>query len=243
MIVVHPSLLPKYRGAAPLHHALINGEKETGVSFIEISKGEFDAGRILLQEKYEVPPQMTYKELADELSTRAGLRIVTLLANLDHYRKHAVPQDPSLVSKAPKLDTESTFLDFESMTSEEIYNRWRSFHGSSFQNPRAYFQDQVFLFDDMSLLAVGSEEFEFFDKKHTNARAGSIWCTKMKKFKNNLYVKCKNGWIAVKGGYIQTKQPAPAYKFIEQQLNRESFKDNDQLEGLYFFTRQKGSKS
>ena len=49
MIVVHPSLLPKYRGGAPIFHAIANGEKKTGVSFIEISKGMFDEGPILHQ--------------------------------------------------------------------------------------------------------------------------------------------------------------------------------------------------
>jgi methionyl-tRNA formyltransferase len=48
MIVIHPSLIPKYRGGAPIQHALLNNEKETGVSFLEISPKKFDAGRILL---------------------------------------------------------------------------------------------------------------------------------------------------------------------------------------------------
>jgi methionyl-tRNA formyltransferase len=47
MLVVHPSLLPKYRGSCPIQHAILNREKETGVSIIEISKNKFDAGSIL----------------------------------------------------------------------------------------------------------------------------------------------------------------------------------------------------
>ena len=47
MLVVHPSLLPKYRGSCPIQHAILNKEKETGVSVIEISKNKFDAGAIL----------------------------------------------------------------------------------------------------------------------------------------------------------------------------------------------------
>ena len=49
MVVMHPSLLPKYRGACPIQHAILNQEDETGVSVIEISKRTFDAGDILLQ--------------------------------------------------------------------------------------------------------------------------------------------------------------------------------------------------
>ena len=48
MIVIHPSLLPKYRGASPIYHTLLNGDKQSGVSFVEISKDKFDAGNILL---------------------------------------------------------------------------------------------------------------------------------------------------------------------------------------------------
>jgi methionyl-tRNA formyltransferase len=49
MIVVHPSLLPKYRGGAPIFHAILNGEKESGVSYIDISPNKFDEGNILHQ--------------------------------------------------------------------------------------------------------------------------------------------------------------------------------------------------
>ena len=47
MLVMHPSLLPKFRGACPIQHAILQGEKKTGVSIIEISKNKFDAGDIL----------------------------------------------------------------------------------------------------------------------------------------------------------------------------------------------------
>jgi len=47
MLIMHPSLLPKYRGACPIQHAILNEEKETGVSIVEISKNKFDAGSIL----------------------------------------------------------------------------------------------------------------------------------------------------------------------------------------------------
>lgn len=51
MMVIHPSLLPKYRGASPIHYALLENQKETGVSFIKITKKTFDAGDILHQTK------------------------------------------------------------------------------------------------------------------------------------------------------------------------------------------------
>jgi len=68
MVVIHPSLLPKYRGASPIQYSLLNGDKETGVSIIEISKGKFDAGKIFIQEKVQIEPTMRYNELAMELA-------------------------------------------------------------------------------------------------------------------------------------------------------------------------------
>jgi len=54
MLVMHPSLLPKYRGSTPIQHALFNGDNQTGVSVIQISKGKFDAGNLLRQDKMEI---------------------------------------------------------------------------------------------------------------------------------------------------------------------------------------------
>lgn len=68
MIVIHPSLLPKYRGAAPMQHALFNGEQETGVSFIKISILKFDAGEIIHQTNVNIDENATYKDLSSQLS-------------------------------------------------------------------------------------------------------------------------------------------------------------------------------
>jgi methionyl-tRNA formyltransferase len=59
MLVMHPSLLPKYRGACPIQHAILNNEKETGVSIIEISRGVFDAGPIYYQKSVKFDAQTT----------------------------------------------------------------------------------------------------------------------------------------------------------------------------------------
>ena len=86
MVVLHPSLLPRYRGASPIQYTLLNGDKETGMSIIEISKGKFDAGRILMQIKTEVPEISRYNDLAQELSVLGGNGLVNLLKDFDHYK-------------------------------------------------------------------------------------------------------------------------------------------------------------
>lgn len=73
MLVVHPSLLPKYRGACPIQHAILSGDRETGVSIIEISKNEFDAGKVLTQDKVQVEDLVTtYKDLQEILPRMGG---------------------------------------------------------------------------------------------------------------------------------------------------------------------------
>jgi len=63
MIVVHPSMLPKYRGGAPIFHTILNGDKDSGVSFIDISPNRFDEGNILYQAPTLVPEHRPYKEV------------------------------------------------------------------------------------------------------------------------------------------------------------------------------------
>ena len=63
MYVMHPSLLPKYRGACPIQHAILNRESKTGVSVIEISKDKFDAGAILSQKSVQIKAETKFDEL------------------------------------------------------------------------------------------------------------------------------------------------------------------------------------
>jgi len=79
MVVIHPSLLPKYRGASPIQYSLLNGDKETGISIIEISKGKFDAGKVFIQEKIAIEPTMRYSELAMELAVIGNNNLKKLL--------------------------------------------------------------------------------------------------------------------------------------------------------------------
>ena len=64
MLVVHPSLLPKYRGSCPIQHAILNREKETGVSVIEISKHKFDAGAILWQKNIAIDENSRFQQVS-----------------------------------------------------------------------------------------------------------------------------------------------------------------------------------
>ena len=83
MLVMHPSILPKYRGSCPIQHAILNKESETGISIIEISKKKFDAGSILFQSKLPIDEYTTYQDLAQSLSRLGGEGIINVLDNYE----------------------------------------------------------------------------------------------------------------------------------------------------------------
>jgi methionyl-tRNA formyltransferase len=101
-INLHASLLPKYRGAAPINWAMIEGESETGVSVITLAD-RMDAGWILVQRSTSIDPGETAGELHDRLG---ALGPQAVLSALDKYRcgaLHPIAQDESLVTQAPKF--------------------------------------------------------------------------------------------------------------------------------------------
>lgn len=95
MYVMHPSLLPKYRGACPIQHAILNRDSETGVSVIEISKDRFDAGKILAQTRVPLTPETRFDQLSPQLSALGGQLLANICKDdqkLTEYKKNAVEQ-------------------------------------------------------------------------------------------------------------------------------------------------------
>jgi len=110
-INVHASLLPKYRGAAPINWAIINGETQTGISIITVAE-KMDAGKILTQLETAIGPNETAGELHDRL---AQMAVPLLLKTLDQIADGTAvytEQDHSKATLAPKLKKSDGFLDF-----------------------------------------------------------------------------------------------------------------------------------
>ncbi len=104
-INVHASLLPKYRGAAPIHRALTNGEGETGVS-IQKMVYQLDAGDVIDEAKIDVPPDMTFPELERELCSLAKSLLLSVLGQYQRGIPEGKPQKESEVTYAPKITPE-----------------------------------------------------------------------------------------------------------------------------------------
>ncbi|WP_233340770.1 methionyl-tRNA formyltransferase [Streptococcus sp. 121] len=108
---VHASLLPKYRGGAPIHYALINGDKEAGVTLMEMVK-EMDAGDMIAQASLEIEKEDNVGTLFEKL---AILGRDLLLEKLETYARGEIqpePQDPNLVTFAPNIKPEEEQLDW-----------------------------------------------------------------------------------------------------------------------------------
>jgi methionyl-tRNA formyltransferase len=110
-INVHASLLPKYRGAAPINWAIINGESETGISIITVAE-KMDAGKIVAQVKTEIGRNETAGELHDRLSQLAAPLLIKTLEQIADGSAVYVEQDHSKATLAPKLKKSDGFLDF-----------------------------------------------------------------------------------------------------------------------------------
>ncbi len=124
-INLHASLLPKYRGAAPIQWAIANGETVTGVSTMRIDAG-LDTGDILLQQELPIAPDDTSETLAPALASMGATLLVETLRGLQAGTIQPRKQDDSQSSLAPILKKEDGLIDF-SRPASEIYNRLRGF--------------------------------------------------------------------------------------------------------------------
>jgi methionyl-tRNA formyltransferase len=124
-INLHASLLPKYRGAAPIQWAIANGETVTGVTTMRIDSG-LDTGDILLQQELSISWEDTAETLAPPLATIGAELVVETLRKLPAGEIHSRKQDDAHSSLAPILKKEDGLVDF-SRTASEIFNRIRGF--------------------------------------------------------------------------------------------------------------------
>ncbi len=117
---LHASLLPKYRGAAPIQWAVINGETETGVTTMVMDEG-MDTGPILLQEKTAIPEEETAGRLAERLSVLGSELLARTVKELGEGALKALPQDDSQASLAPMLKKEDGRIEW-TRQARPIYN-------------------------------------------------------------------------------------------------------------------------
>lgn len=110
-INVHSSLLPRYRGAAPINWAILNGDKTTGVTIMHMA-AELDAGDIILQGETDIGPDETAPELFDRLAALGGALLVEAVGQIERGEAARTPQTASEVTYAPMLGRELSPMDW-----------------------------------------------------------------------------------------------------------------------------------
>ena len=122
-INLHSSLLPKYRGAAPINRAIINGDARSGVTTMIMDKG-MDTGDILLIREIPIDKDDDARSLHDKLAEQGGKLVLETLARLEKNNLLPTPQDSDLASYAPKLKKEESLIDW-GMPANNILNKIR----------------------------------------------------------------------------------------------------------------------
>jgi methionyl-tRNA formyltransferase len=128
MYNVHASLLPRYRGAAPIQHAILAGEQETGVSIMQIDEG-LDSGPVLHRASTPIMPDETAGALMARLSELGAAALVEALSLISAGLARPQPQDPGLATYAPKIDRDMARLDW-TQEAEGLARQVRAFDPS-----------------------------------------------------------------------------------------------------------------
>lgn len=195
-INLHGSLLPDYRGAAPINHAIINGEKETGVTTFQLQH-EIDTGNILLQKKIPILPTDTAGSLHDKMKEVGAALLVETVMALAQGILQAKPQPEERENKqAPKIFKEDCEIDFRK-SAEEVNDFIRGL--SPFPAAFTHLEGKI--------LKIFSAEKEIAETKED---AGS-YVTDGKTF---LKFACKDGYIFAKELQLQGKRRMSAADFL-----------------------------
>lgn len=122
-INLHYSLLPKYRGAAPVQHAILNGDKKSGVTVFKLDAG-MDSGPIYTQQELEIEPTETTQQLLSRLNI-VGVDLINQTLKMISEGAQPIPQSQSGISFAPKLTKADGQINWQS-SAENIFNQYRA---------------------------------------------------------------------------------------------------------------------
>ena len=192
-INVHASILPKYRGAAPIQWAVLNGDKTTGVTTMYMDTG-MDTGDIILKQKVEIGENETTGELWVKLSKIGGKLLVETLKQIEKGTAPREKQGEDF-SIAPMLDKKMAEIDWNNQTAEEIHNLVRGLN--PIMGAYTFYNNKKIKFWKVKILnkkEVEDIEQEISKEKIKSANTGEILLEDVKK---GLYIKAKDGILEI----------------------------------------------
>lgn len=192
---LHASLLPKYRGAAPIHHAVMNGEKETGCTIFKLDKG-MDTGGIIKQHSISIGKNETTGSVYSRLMETGSVLLVEAIDMLANGFRDVIKQDDSKATKAPKLFDEHCLADFN-LPAQAVHNQIRGL--SPF--PAAY---ATLDGNKMKLLASAIDI-----TSSENKATGHLF-----EDDGNIFVMCSDRALCLTEVQYQGKKAMPAIEFM-----------------------------
>lgn len=198
----HASLLPKYRGGAPIHEAIKNGEEYTGISIMYMEK-KMDAGDVLLQEKIKIEEDDDCGTMFNKLSLLGASSVLKVIPLLEKGLINRVKQDESLVSFAYNITKEQCLLDF-SKPALSVYNHIRAYHPS----PVCYME-------------LKNEQIKVYKACLTNIKSSKEPGSLVLDYKNRLLVVCGDSYcIEILSLQEPSKKQIDAKSFINGSLRK-----------------------
>lgn len=129
---IHGSLLPRWRGAAPIQRAILAGDTTTGITIMQMNQG-LDTGDMLYKAPCAIDDTDTTQALHDKLAGLGGQAIVQVLSDLSNYQQNATPQDDSLANYAEKISSDEGLINWQS-TAHHIQRQIRALNAYTFLN-------------------------------------------------------------------------------------------------------------
>ena len=194
-INVHASLLPKYRGGAPIHRAILNGEKETGITIMYMAEG-MDDGDIISQEKVIIRDDETVGELHDELSDLGVKLLLDTLPSIFEGTNDRIKQDESKMCLAKIIKKEDEIIDFDD-SAINVYNKIRGL------NP---FPGSYAILDNKRVKIYKAR----IEKSNNNSIPGTI----IDVLKDGIVVKTKDDSIVIEELKQEGKKKMSAKEFL-----------------------------
>ena len=194
-INVHGSILPKYRGAAPIQWAIINGDKTTGITTMYMNE-KMDEGDMLLKEEVSIGEDETLGELWQRLSKIGGKLLIETLEKIENGNIVATPQTGE-ATYAPMLDKEVGKIDWDNKTATEIKNLVRGLN--PIMGAYTFLKDKKIKFWKVDVIEDNEfvkkfKEFAEYEERLKKVTPGTILYVNEKL---GLYVKTKSGIISV----------------------------------------------
>ena len=205
-INLHASLLPKYRGAAPIQWAVAMGEAVTGNTTMLLEEG-LDTGPILLQREIAIAPEQTAADLFDVLAKEGAPLVIETLAGLEDGTIVPKQQDNARATLAPILDRKDGLMDFTGRTATEIWNRWRGFQ--PWPGAYTYFEGKTLIAHRVKVLGAAIDV-------PVNFAPGTIFADKQRM----LVVCAERTWLELIEVQIEGKKRVSAADFLHGHIHR-----------------------